>query len=253
MIVGWISSETVVSRLYRNTKGIEATYNDDILEWIPEALLKMKTKQSLEVRPCVIQIDHNQGKLPCGIEGLLCVTLNGFKLNYYNNTDGRTEHHPSSLGYSLFRSINPIYTSSGDISAGDEGRSKFPTDVIVAWNMDCDEHNWYKVNGRFIQTSLRCGEITAWVQTIPIDENGYPLVPDNEFVHEAIYRYCRLMLIEAGYEDKIISHERAEMAWNRASIIAINDMTYPTPDQVESSIHRHLDDYFPDGIYTDFR
>lgn len=248
MITNWISSKTVVSRLYRNTKGIEATYNDDILEWIPEAVLKMKSKATLEVRPCIIDIEHNQGRLPCKIEGLICVTYNGRKLDYFDGGH-RLRNHPDSAGQTLFHSVNPIYTSSGDLSAGDEGRSKFPTDVIVAWNMDYDPHAWYSVNGRYLQTSINCGQITVWVQDIPRDEEGYPLIPGTEFVQEAIYRYCRMMLIEAGYEDKIISHDKAVYMWNQAALIAINDMTYPTPDEVESSVHRHLDNFFPDTIY----
>ena len=41
--------------------------------------------------------------------------------------------------------------------------------------------------------------------------NGYPIVPDNEHVLEATcYRYCRMMLIEAGYEDKVMNYTMAK-------------------------------------------
>jgi len=36
MIVNWISSKEVVSRVMRNIKGVQAEYMDDILEWIPD-------------------------------------------------------------------------------------------------------------------------------------------------------------------------------------------------------------------------
>lgn len=247
MILQWTSSNIVVSRILRNMKGVDADYMDDILEWIPEALLKMKTQYSLEARAYPIQIEHNQGKLPCKIEGLLCVLYNGHRLNYYDK-GGKREHHPNSAGL-LFKSVIPIYTSSGDISAGDAGRSKFPTDVIVAMDTHCDPNNWYKVNGRYLETSVECGTLTTWIQEIPKDNDGYPLIPDNEYYLEAVYRYCRLMLIEAGYEDKVFNHAMAKAEWTDYAGKAISDTCFPTPDQVESSIHRHLDDYFPDSIF----
>lgn len=247
MILQWTSSKIVVSRILRNTKGIGADYIDDILEWIPEAVLKMKTKYSLEARAYQVQIEHNQGMLPCKIEGLLCVLCNGYRLNYYDK-GGNRPHHPNSAGL-LFKSAVPIYTSSGDISAGDEGRSKFPTDVIVAMDTDCDPNNWYRVNGRYLETSVKCGTVTAWVQEVPKDIEGYPLIPDVENYLEAVYRYCRMMLIEAGYEDKIFNHAMAEAKWNDYAGKAIADTTFPTPDQVESSVHNHLDDFFPDSIF----
>lgn len=248
MILQWGTSGTVISRIYRNIKGIEAEYNDDILEWIPEALLKMKTKYSLEYKPYAIEVVQNQAKLPCKIEGLIGVSYKGRPMAY-NDGHGTHKHHHNSAGVSLFQSLNPIYTSSGDISAGDEGRSHFPTDVIVMFDRDCWEEHWYKMNGRYLQTSVKEGWISVWVQDIPRDENYYPLIPTDEYVQEAIYRYCRMMLIEAGYEDKVFSHNTAAMAWEKAAGQAISAMTFPTPDQVEASIHRHLDNYFPDSYY----
>lgn len=247
MILQWTSSKIIVSRILRNMKGVGADYMDDILEWIPEAVLKLKTVYSLEVRPYCIQIEHNQGMLPCKIEGLLCVLHNGHRLNYYDKGK-RREHHPNSASL-LFKSIVPIYTSSGDLSQGDEGRSKFPTDVIVAMDSPCDRDGWYRVNGRYLETSIECGNITAWVQEVPKDNEGYPLIPDVENYLEAIYRYCRMMLIEAGYEDKVFNHAQATQKWDDYAGKAISDTCFPTPDQVESSVHRHLDNFFPDSIF----
>lgn len=243
MILKWTSSKKVISRVLRNIKGMEAEYMDDLIEWIPEGLLKMKTNYSLEARRYPIQIEHYQGVLPTKIEGLLCVMYNGYRLNYYDK-GGKREHHPDSAGL-LFQSINPIYTSSGELSQGDVGRSKFPTDVIVALDTSCDPEAYYRVNGRFIETSFDCGTIVAWVQELPKDEAGYPLIPDNEYVLEALYRYCRMMLIEAGYEDKVMNIGMATAKWEDAAGKAISDTCFPTPDQVESSVHRHLDDFFP--------
>ena len=154
MITNWTSSEEVVSRITRNMKGVQAEYMDSILEWIPEALLKMKTPYSVEARGHDVEIHHHQGRLPCRIEGLLCVLHNGHRLNYYDH--GTRHHHPDSADEGLlFQSIVPIYTSSGDISAEDVGRSHFPTDVIVAMKSHHDPHAWYRMNGRFLETSIR--------------------------------------------------------------------------------------------------
>ncbi|CAM6001148.1 unnamed protein product [Sphagnum balticum] len=87
------------------------------------------------------------------------------------------------------------------------------------------------MNGRYLQTSVREGWLTVWVQDIPRDEDYYPLIPTDEHVQEAVYRYCRMMLIEAGYEDKVFNHNMAVAAWDKASGQAISAMTFPTPGQ----------------------
>lgn len=246
MILSWTSSEPVVSRIMRNIKGIPAEYMDDILEWIPEAVSKMQTKYTLEYKDYDIQIEHHQGLLPCKIEGLMCVLYNGCQLSYYG--EGIRRYHPSSAAGKLFNSVVPIYTSSGDLSDGDTGRSKFPRDVIVAMDTDFDESNWYRVNVKILQTSIECGCVKAWVQQIPKDESGYPLIPGNEHFLEAIYRYCRMMLIETGFEDKVMNIQMATHKWEDAKDRAIAAVCFPTPDQVKSSNERHLQNFFPDDF-----
>ena len=292
MIVNWISSKEVVSRVMRNIKGVQAEYMDDILEWIPEALLKMKTQYSVSSRAYILPIVNHQAIIPTRIEGLLGVTYKGHRLQY-NDKGNMIPHHPSSAGYSLFQSNIPIngpmtniqYSSSGDVIPA-ATNSAFPRDSVDMYKDDTDSqpvdgytdpnvlgyvnnpfprdtgvppslqdldlpwhpNAWYKINGKFLQTSLKYGEVKVWVQELPVDEESYPFIPDMELVKEAIYRYCRMMLIEAGFEDKVFSHDKAYLAWENAADRAITAMSFPTPDQVESSIHRHLDNFFPDGL-----
>ena len=293
MIVSWISSRELVSRILRNIKGVQAEYMDSILEWIPEALLKMKTQYSVGTRSYILPIINHQAVMPTRIEGLVSITYKGHRLQY-NDRGNLIHHHPSSAGVSLFQSNIPIngpmtniqYTSSGDVIPASTN-SAFPRDSVDAYQEDYDGANdnagytqagvlnytnnpyprdtgitpsiqdlnlpwhpdmWYKVHGKFLQTSLKYGEVKIWVQEQLADEEGYPFMPGNELAQDAIYRYCRMMLIEAGFEDKVFSHKTALDAWETSANRAIADMTFPTPGQVESSVYRHLDNFFPDGL-----
>lgn len=248
MILTWTTSKIVVSRIMRNIKGVEAEYMESFPEWIAEAVRKMRTNYSLEIKHKDIDIEFFQGKLDCPGEAIICVEHCGTKLRY-NNSDGQRFHNcEDDFISNLFLSINPIYTAAGDLVDEADPRSKFPRDIIV--HMDAlNWHGslWYNLNYNKLQTNLKCGTVRVWYSALPTDPDdwNFPMIPDVENYLEAVYWYCRMKLIEAGFEDKIFSHDVADGKWEMFSGRAIADITYPTPDQVEASIARHCVLMFP--------
>lgn len=240
MVVSWGTSEPVVSRIMRNMKGVEASYMEDIKEWIAEAIGKMKTPHTVIISPNKILVEGYRAKLPCKIDGLVSVAHEGCRIPY--NANGRiVEHCNGSAGDTLFKSISPIYTTVGELTDPENGRSKFPRDFIVRIaELPIDYSHWYKVSGKYLETDIQCGILWVFTSGLPKDENGFPLIPEVEEYEEAVYRYVRLMLIEAGYEDKVMSHATADQKWWTASGLAITAVSFPTPEEVAGSINRNV-------------
>lgn len=263
MIFNWTTSKVVVSRIFRNTKGIDSSYSDDLPEWVAEAVRKLKTKYSLQVQHKMVDIDFFQGKIDFPGESLICVEHHGYKLRY-NNSDGK--EYPGNCNddfiSNLFLSVNPIYTAAGDLNDDTVPRSVFPRDIIVSLNnLGWHPELWYKLNYNKLQTNLRfenplqypnqCPQLKVWYLGLPVDpdDNNFPMIPDVEEYLEAVYWYCRMKLIEAGYEDKVFNHGMAKTSWHEESGRAINAISYPTPDQVQASIERHCQLMFPSEWY----
>lgn len=244
MILSWTTSKTVVSRIMRNIKGVEAEYMDDIPEWIAEGIRKMKTKYSLEVAYKDVQLQFHIAKLHCPGEAIITVDYCGHELDY-KPMEGHAHRHDwweDTFIKDMFRSGVPLTDTAGNIISdldSYEGKNPFPRDIIQKEQRP--NHNaWYTINYNKIQSSL-CDEIVrVWYMRLPVDEDNFPMIPDVEEYEEALYRYCRMMLIEAGFEDKVFNHGMAQGEWEKASNRAIGAITYPTERQVHDTVMRHL-------------
>ena len=252
MILNWGPAEPVIARVLRNMKGVSADHMEDIKEWIAEAIGKMKTPYTVAITPNRIKVRNHRAKLPCKIQGLVLVEYHGRRLTIMEQGGQSHHHHKDSAGSDIFLSVNPIYTSSGDLTDVEDGRSKYPRDIVVSLDkLDIDWGNWYRINGTYLETNIDNGELLVWTAGMPKDQNGFPLVPEVEEYEEAIYRYIRMMLIETGYQDPAMSYEKAEQKWETASGRAISAVSFPTPEETAASINRNvrlfgaeLDDFF---------
>lgn len=245
MVTSWTTSKLVVSRIMRNIRGVEAEYKDDIPEWIAEGVRKLKTKYSLEIKHKDLEIQFHLSNLNIPAESILQVEWNGGKLQY--NPDGKNHQdmlRRNSFIQNLFISQSPIYSTTGDpLTTLDDytGGNPFPRDIIVHLNsLPWIEGQWWYLNGNKIQTSMDCACVRVWYMAIPTDEENFPLIPDVENYQEALYWYNRMKLIEAGFEDKVVNHTMANQHFEKYAGRAIADITYPTVEQMEEQIYRHL-------------
>lgn len=100
----------------------------------------------------------------------------------------------------------------------------------------------FKTQGRLIYTSFPHGEVEIAYKAIPVDEDGYPLLIDNETYLNALEAYIKVKVftikfdlgkIQAG----ILSNAQKEYAW--ASHLLKSEFTMPSMSEMES-ISRYL-------------
>lgn len=98
---------------------------------------------------------------------------------------------------------------------------------------DYSEHGYY-VNQDYIVTGFESGAIKVKYLGYPTDEDGYPLVPKNQYFREALFWYCFKHLILKGYKPKTdITYQIAEENWRRQCAAARSKANYPSIDQYE--------------------
>lgn len=258
MLYTTTSVKPVIARVIRNVgKNLPSEYFDDILEWIPEGIKKLKTNYTVEEAPAkTIQIEGHIGALPCGIVGLLAVEYCGCRLR----EGGDVRHLPTAptdiakqnelelweTDTETPKNYNP--DEFPDNSYTEERRGE---DLVRVGNQN--QREYYKLVPNYIHTSFECGEITLYYMRLPVDEEGYPAIPDNENYKTALYWYVLMMMIGAGYEHNIFSYTDCEQRWEKYARMAINEVKYPTVDRMERIYRAFTRLIPPEHFYGDFR
>ncbi len=107
----------------------------------------------------------------------------------------------------------------------------------------------YKLQGTCIITSIEKGEIEIAYRAMPIDEEGYPMIPDNSSYSRALELYIKLqwftMLFEAGkLSAQVLTNTQQQYSWAVGQ--AQSDLIRPTIDEMEA-ISNMWNKFLPDS------
>lgn len=100
----------------------------------------------------------------------------------------------------------------------------------------------FKTQGRIIFTSFPEGKVEVSYKAIPVDEEGFPLLIDNETYLNALEAYIKVKVFTVKFDTGklqagILSNAQTEYAW--ASHLLQSEMTIPTISEMES-ISRYM-------------
>jgi hypothetical protein len=177
---------------------IQNAFNFEGNEWvgkafdiIPLGMQIIGTSIPLEKTSYTATVTDYRVELPCDLENLLYVTYNGCWLKLKSNS-------------------------------------------ILADKYRCDEcsgdpYNFAVLNPNYLQTSFETGEVVFYYEALPLDSEGFPLVPDNAHYIEALGWFLTYKLMTAGFVHKSFRNWREpyEM-WERTYPRAQNDALFPS-------------------------
>ena len=95
----------------------------------------------------------------------------------------------------------------------------------------------YKIQGNCIITSIPEGLIEMAYKAMPIDDEGYPLIPDNSSYSRALELYIKLQCFTTLFDmgkinGQVLQNTQQQYAWAVGQ--AQSDMIRPTIDQMEA-------------------
>lgn len=214
-----ISSGFIVAKINRELKPVYKGWQVDVIDWIGEALAMMKIGIALEKTNCKAQVNNFKIKIPCPVEALFGITFEGCTLTWIN-------------GHILPGKVRELVGSTR-IHASQR----------------------YQVNTGFIHFSFEKGEVELFYNRLPVDERGFPTIPKEQYVIEAITWYCYRQLLLGGMPHPVINFQMADMKWEEYSARGTNRMKQMTVQEREAfaknwiSIIPSLDR--GDDFYTD--
>lgn len=237
MIVQWTSIKPLIARVVRNTPNVDADTLTDLPEWLAEGIGKLKTHYQLELECETVDVKFHLCMLPCKAEAIAAVTYCGQRLMI-------SDEVAPALGSGRHLTAPPLFESivrmPGGIQSLDETDiNNYPfylSTIGTLENMGVSSSQFYRPRYNKIETSIETGQLTIYYWTVPHDKEGLPVVPKNEDYHTALYWYCRMMMIGAGYEDPVFRYGDCEQRWELHAGRAIGQITYPTVDEKKRSI-----------------
>ncbi len=114
---------------------------------------------------------------------------------------------------------------------------KPPVDTYIPPMPEYKEEPTFKTQGRIIFTSFPEGRVEVSYKAIPIDEDGFPLLIDNETYLNALETYIKVKVFTVKFDTGkiqagVLSNAQTEYAW--ASHLLQSEMTTPSMAEMES-------------------
>lgn len=197
-----ISLGTLITKIYRDL-GITEEYDTiDLIEWSVEALRFIGAYQQYEQKSACIDIINHKAEIPCDLVALLEVETNGKQLDKASNNNFNIQAKGSYLDKPYSYNLNNFDSLPLKL-----GRLYYLTDG-----------DSFIMSKGWIKTSFKEGTLTIKYNAIPTDEDGLPLIPDDESYKEAITSYVKMKHFykKAIVEDRFRwFYQDAEVKWNK--------------------------------------
>lgn len=268
MIYNTVSTENIISKIFRDLDIQEENSRiTDFIEWIGEGLTKIGAFKSLNVKVTgkedepILSVSNYQAQLPKDLVKIIGVaysdSINGnyIPLRYgTGNFDGRADDDVNTSG-SVSPSTDDLITLAMDlydldydaaldlINTDSVIKSKL-TSLLTVQEIPTPQTQTnptldytYVINGSYIKLNVKEGYLMVAYTAYPIDENGYPLIPDDPSFFEALYWY---VVTKYWYPDWVQGRIRdrvyydAKNSWNFYRKQAYAHAMMPSVDQHES-------------------
>lgn len=170
-----------------------------------------------------VEIENFRGALPCDLISIIQVKDIHTGLCLRSMTDnfprGMHDHHPHCLPKDFTGNVIPkkgLYIPPMGLP---------PRELA------------FKTQGRVIYTSFPHGKVEIAYKSIPVDDNGYPMLPDNENFLAALEAYIKKQVFTVKFDTGkisagILQNAQQEYAWLAAELDA--EFTVPSVSEMES-------------------
>jgi hypothetical protein len=183
MIYKHISSKVLIARIYDRFGIAPTDWINSAYGWIGSALNYMNIRGNIQLLQKDVEVVGYRAALPCSFKGLIAIEYNGYRLP-----------RASQL-------------NQPDVCTAD---NRLPAYYH-------EEESYVLLTGSsFISTSFETGTIRFHYWGVPVDEEGYPTIPDDEKVLEAIEWYILRTLIGRGFVHTSFNYDTADARWRAA-------------------------------------
>ena len=252
-----ISSKSVIRKIFRDLNPNTDNWIDDAVEWIGEALEHIGASPQLVTKTVLLDVKDYKAILPSDLYYINQVAVNTTVAG--TSTASQIDTIREKLdaiiagGDNASAQLNEVnsrlhvleqtYLNSNSLDVLAYCTTNFPKNIHCE---DCvNEHalgdSCYYVDSDLIKSSFITGKICLSYTAFPVDDECFPMVPDEISFKEAMFWYVYKKLLLGGTEPQVnnkIDYLFADEKWKYYCTQARNAANYPDIDKYESFMNQ---------------
>lgn len=247
----YISSKQLIGEIYRDKHYKYELPWQDAIEWCVDSIELIGAPMSLTNKIKKIKISEYRGMLPCDLENIVQVagSFNGctpFPMRSNTNTFHPVNTEGDQLLEQLiteFSITSPVEEPIGEDISGNpvytfqNGNMSLPETISDTSGRLGYYDPTYHLSDNFIFPNFKNGFVFITYEALPVDDEGFPLIPDNRRFKEAIKAYIVYKIDYILYRTKeldknIFEYSEKEWLWYVSS--AGNAARMPNYDGMQS-------------------
>lgn len=246
-----VSLKSVIGKILRDTKMTDMSYIDDLQNWIPEAMDKMYIQRMVGLGVCIAKSD-DQGRIgkPNGFRSVAAFVYQGSRVGVYTGAKHITKAKdpvPEKVAY-VSTLVKEIVTTT-DLREANFWTSQ----VIKNAEYGISTKKGYVDELNYLWFTEPNAEVELHYWYTPCDEDGFPLIPDDGYLVDAIYWYCRAKMIGTGHLDPVFGRDdRMCLARWEENAARAQRIDYPTIDEEQAKLANTLRLVFPVDLWENF-
>lgn len=270
----YCSAKTIIDEVYRdNDYDTELPWQDSI-EWIYDAMELIRVPMQYVGRKARLKVENFRTTLPCDYKQEVQIAGTFGGCNPFPMRSATNTFHPTILDCEWDNAWKDLAAESntdtdsqlvpiGEDIAGNPVYEIFyqgdnfamPSNHVVktgGWGID---DATYKINENYIFTNFSDGYIYISYYAFPVDEKGYPLIPEDQKYKEAVKAYIRLKIDyklwrKGKLTREIYNDSQQQWAWRVGQ--AQNGARIPTIAGMEGIKNQQLKLVWNKFHYNDF-
>lgn len=199
MIYNYVSSKEMLAKIARDLKPTNFDWEEDVLEWIGEALEFIGSGAAYERKRKTLLVHSYRAALPADLMELIGVFNADEKAYTFDHVE---------------------YLDTGIQQTSKGTWIELPKDG-------------YFINGGYIIMPFAEGEITIEYEGFKTDLEGFPMIPDSVHYRNAIFWYVLRQMILGGFKhpDPHMTYFNADEQWKRYCAQASVKGGFPSVDK----------------------
>lgn len=195
-----VNLNNIIAKVYRDL-GIDEEYDAiDLIEWGVEALRFVNAYEQYETKSEHLHIKNYRAELPCDLVSILELEYKGIQLDkgsgerIYDNLRGNAITKPYSYNLNVMDSL--------------------PLKLGKVYHLTGSDN--FIIEQTYIKTNFKEGEVNIKYKSLPVDDDGIPLIPDDESFRAAIFWYIAWKyFFKACIKDQNLKwfYQDAEIKW----------------------------------------